>query len=419
MAQLLASVPTGVAIDGYCRRDFALRSAAALGILAVIVACISSVNSSFIGMAVALALWGLFWGIANTAVGALLADSTTSGGHRTKIFIRRKMIESVGTTVGPIISCIMFAVLGNQWSIKNCAAVVIIGQFVCVPAIALLCTFRDNDFFHEDDQSDDDDDDVDVDLSQDIMEEGLVTKVKKRSLSRKKDEYEACEVDDLSDTCTESGSSGEESEEETEKVDQVEDKVKCISSDRVVSICVAISDLMTGLASGMSISYFPVFFSYYLDLSPTVVQILYIIHPLGQTVLGPFAQSLSHRYSRCQVAVAFKWFGVSMMFALIATYHYNVSRWIICLLYVLRSTFMNSTQPLTKSILFDSIPRDERGKWTALESVNTSAWSGSALIGAFLVREHGILLNFILTGSLQFLATLPLLFVVWKQRNSG
>ena len=72
---------------------------------------------------------------------------------------------------------------------------------------------------------------------------------------------------------------------------------------------------------------------------------------------------------------------------------------------------MNAPTALTKSILMDSVPANERAKWGALESVNMFGWAGSAALGGYLVDWEGIEFNFYLTASLQLVATKPLFFL--------
>lgn len=80
---------------------------------------------------------------------------------------------------------------------------------------------------------------------------------------------------------------------------------------------------------------------------------------------------------------------------------------------------MNSCSALTKSIIMDAVPQCERGKWSALESVNMFSWSGSAFLGGILVGEEGIIFNFICTSVLQVFATLPLLYLCRKVPAEG
>lgn len=74
---------------------------------------------------------------------------------------------------------------------------------------------------------------------------------------------------------------------------------------------------------------------------------------------------------------------------------------------------MNSTVPLTKSILMDNVPTHERGRWSAVESVNMFSWSGSAALGGFLVSWNGLLFNFSITAMMQFLGTIPVIVLMW------
>ena len=403
LAQLFASVPTGILLDGYMKRSTALKTSSVIGFTAASLIFVAASMKSYVALAASLATWGLYWGIANTSVGALLADSTGQGNNRTSIYTRNKMFQASGMSTGPIASLIMFALLGNQWSLENCVIIVMVGQLVTLPAIASLCFFKDvqNDIndglpkvlnnidmekgalgniFDEDDSTTKIDDD----------ENSLITESERHLLSDttslKKDNETS--ISTLNGNC---------------------------STKRAVSKLIAASDLITGLASGMSISYFPIFFSYNLGLTPVFVQLLYVLHPLCTAfIFCPLGQRLSKRFGRCQVAIAYKFIGIFLMYSIIISYNVNTPSWAICILYVLRTTFMNSTQALTKSTLMDYVPHDERGKWTALESVNSFSWSGSALMGAFLVRHHGVLTNFAVTGALQMVSTMFLVYIVFR-----
>jgi MFS family permease len=109
------------------------------------------------------------------------------------------------------------------------------------------------------------------------------------------------------------------------------------------------------------------------------------------------------------------------MFAMMYTYEHmnnmpfgltpSTSVWLTCLLYVFRTIFMNCTSGLTKGVLMDSVPREERGKWSALESFNTASWSGSSFIGGILVGVYGISVNFYVTSIMQLVATIPLMLL--------
>lgn len=84
---------------------------------------------------------------------------------------------------------------------------------------------------------------------------------------------------------------------------------------------------------------------------------------------------------------------------------------LVCILFVLRTGFMNATSPLTRSMLMDNVPSHERGKWSALESVNMFSWSGSAALGGVLVGLFGIVRLFAITAVIQLVSSLVVMML--------
>mmetsp|Transcript_11408 Transcript_11408/g.20487 ORF Transcript_11408/g.20487 Transcript_11408/m.20487 type:complete len:322 (-) Transcript_11408:108-1073(-) len=184
-----------------------------------------------------------------------------------------------------------------------------------------------------------------------------------------------------------------------------------LPKERVIPILVATADVTAGLASGMSIRFFSIFMYDDLRLSPIMVQIVYMVAPVLQIFLRKAAQRMSGFFGRCSVAVAYKWFGVVLMIAMVVKFKQGLPRSVVCAILVVRTAFMNSPAALTNSVLMDNVPKTERAKWAALESFNMFSWSGSAALGGILVDYRGILFNFCVTAGLQFIATWPLLFL--------
>ena len=71
----------------------------------------------------------------------------------------------------------------------------------------------------------------------------------------------------------------------------------------------------------------------------------------------------------------------------------------------------------------DNVPRNERARWSALESINIFGWCGSAAVGGIVVKMyHGnVIPLFGWTAGLQVLGLLPLvlLFGVDTQEGQG
>ena len=377
LSQLLVSFPAGILAD-YYRRDTMLKTASVVGIFAIGLTLISLRRRSFIWLTVALAVWGAFWGVANTSLGALFADSIPDG-DRSKYFTQRSIIIKVGNMTGPTTALALFFYLGDQWTIHDCAFVMSVGQILGLPALMMLCFLND-----------------DYAIQHIEEEEGLLI------VPEANDEAEN-ELDEGLQAPT--GNSNEEIQSQPTEL-----KICCcIPEKRIIPTMIAAADILSGLGSGMSIRYFPIFFVKNLNLSPVVVQILYIASPIFQAILMHTGQKLSKRFGRCRVSALYKWIGIGFMVSMILSYTFHLPRWVTCVFYLVRTSFMNATTALTKSVLMDNVPRKERAKWAALESVNMFSWSGSAFVGGMLVGFEGLIFNFCITASIQLLATVPLM----------
>jgi MFS family permease len=376
ITQLLASFPAGIIADSH-RRDSLLKVASGVGVLAIGATLAALWHRNFHYLIAALAVWGLCWGIGNTALSALFADSIRAG-ERSFYFTQRSILITIGNTTGPLVALSLFAILGDTWTIQECVVVMTVGQIICFPALLLLCFFSDDYIVSTLDDAND----------------------------------EACNellTRDETISCQEAHLPPSEGDSETDSHDVTgEILFGILPKGRAIPILIASADMITGLGSGMSVRYFPIFFVQNLELSPVLVQVLYVTPPIIQALLMRTGQILAKRHGRCHVTVASKWIGICFMILMIAAYMAHVSKWYVCILYVLRTSFMNATSGLTRSVLMDNVPKEERGKWSALESVNMFSWSGSAALGGVLVGAVGLLPLFAVTAFVQFLSTLAL-----------
>mmetsp|Transcript_9203 Transcript_9203/g.14146 ORF Transcript_9203/g.14146 Transcript_9203/m.14146 type:complete len:538 (+) Transcript_9203:169-1782(+) len=373
ISQLIVSFPVGYLADRY-RRDTMLKLASVIGFCSICLVYVAILKDSYVWLTFALSVWGAFWGTTNTSLGALYADSIPQG-ERSKYFMQRAMLVNTGTMAGPTTALILFALLGDEWTLKECGLVIAVGNTLCFPALVILCLF---------------DDDVAEDGgSSEIVEESLI--------------IPNSAVIDTS---------------HSEMEDNVSDgDFGFLFEDWAIPFFIAAADVISGLGSGMSIRYFPIFFVTNLNLSPVYVQVLYILSSLGGIFFKYVAQRASKPWGRCRVTVFFKWISISLMVTMIVSYHFGWPTYFTCTLFVLRTSLMNSTTPLTKSLLMDVVPKENRAKWSAIESVSMFSWSGSAALGGILVGLKGILFNFSITAGIQFIATLPLLAIVWRDAD--
>jgi len=379
VSQLVASLPSGVLADMH-RRDYMLKVGSLVGTTAFVVTVYASFSEIFGALGVSLALWGVFYGITNTSISALFADSISEG-ERSYYFTQRMMLTKLGCTAGPTASLVMFAILGDDWTMKDCAIVMTFGQVICLFGILILCFLRDEYIVEHNESMA-----LEVERTEAIV-----------SITEENEVQQSCDHD------TEP--------RESQK------SLLCLPQHRAVPVLTVISDVLAGCAAGMSTRYYTIFFIDNLQLSPSIVSLLYILSPLGQMVMHKIAYISGRKVGRCQIVVIFKWIGTSFMICMILAYKHHLHVSIVCILYLLRTSFANATSNLTKSIIMDSVPRNERGKWSALESVNMFSWSGSAALGGLLVSSKGILFIFYVTAALQLVATLPLIVLFERVKD--
>eukprot|EP00563_Minutocellus_polymorphus_P019910 CAMPEP_0197716222 /NCGR_PEP_ID=MMETSP1434-20131217/1183_1 /TAXON_ID=265543 /ORGANISM="Minutocellus polymorphus, Strain CCMP3303" /LENGTH=362 /DNA_ID=CAMNT_0043300545 /DNA_START=15 /DNA_END=1100 /DNA_ORIENTATION=- len=274
ISQLLLSFPTGYLADKF-RRDTLLKSASIFGFVAISTTLVAVHRRSYSLLALALAFWGALWGVVYTTISALFADSVPDG-KRSLWFTRRVVLIKLGNMVGPVVVLVMFYMLGDKWSVNDCSVVMMFGQAVCVIPLLLLCWMKDVESHEGDD-----------------------------SLLQSNDPEQAQDLLPRSDEeSTEADASQNEVDEETPSAPLA---CFCLSKERFIPRMVACADILSGIAAGMSIRYFPIFFLSNLQLSPVLVQILFFFSVVGQIPLSIVAQRGAKRIGRCQMTVLFKW----------------------------------------------------------------------------------------------------------------
>jgi hypothetical protein len=334
------------------------------------------------------ALW-IYWGVSQTCLTALFADSTPDG-ERLHYFTQRLIVGRLARMFGPAVGLVMFYFLGDDWTTQECANVIAAAQVVAMPCVVLLWFLRDE---HADD---------DMEPADEASHNG--------STSAKIRDYGTASSQSSGISLVSVGQSDDNQHSE-ETRDGRKDYL-------FFAINLSIFEATTFLAAGLSLKFFPIFFMENLHLHPSIVQIIYLINPLGQIPLVHVVKALASRFGRIQVTAVMSWLGTLSLFAMILFYHsvtrYNPTTTNItwtCAFFVARMWLMNSTLALRKSALMDAVPKKERARWGALESFNSATWAGSAFIGGFLVTAHSVLFNFAVTGIFQIIAIIPLLFI--------
>lgn len=355
------------------------------------------------------------------AMTAILADSVETGA-RTQLYTYRWMLQMATRAIGPLMAALLFQfVWGNTWklsSVRNVFLAGIIGT--AVPALLL--------FFFDDKRT----------LGN--VSEAVPRQGKSKRNGEKPDEAQplinAAFGGDDSSAAPSFPSNG------------------CGCGTNWIPWLLAFSDLMFCLGQGMTVKYFYIYFAEIVLLSPTTAM---IVSALGTVAAALFSQAsgrMSRAFGRVQTLILFRLGGVATMVALGFFSHDSThpddcgrsthrnktfedasfdsletfgpgfsgsafdeeidyakpfSTWQVgvMVLFVAQTGFFNSTQPLMKSILMDYVPKNMRGRWSAVDSLTSFGWSVTTIFGSMIVDAYCYSYLFYTTAGCMLLSQLP------------
>lgn len=386
-------------------------------------------------------LWGIYTSLINQSLDALLADCIEQG-SRSRIYMWKYQSIIFGSASAPIVSLFMFLYLGNDWKLKECQVVMCVGLVLfLIPTLLLFCfqttstetipirysTLSTIEFTATDRSALNSQECQDlVPHTQDVISNILHDRVS-ISLDESKMGKGDLELDggsllhpdrtELADVAidTESGH-----HETSQKPSNVSDHHQTLSMQPLflglpgvylAPAMLVMGDIMGGLAAGMTVKFFPIFFMKNLHMQPVELYALYIITPLVLVLFANFTVGCSKFTGRIYATCAAKYLGIGHFLLMIYLHRLSYPRWAVLLAYVVRTAAMNSTKPLTKSSIMDTVPAAQRVRWSALESLNAASWAGSAVLGGYLIDRYGVEFNFAITVAMQFCSTLPQLYV--------
>jgi predicted MFS family arabinose efflux permease len=190
---------------------------------------------------------------------------------------------------------------------------------------------------------------------------------------------------------------------------------------RMIPVLIASGDVVSGLASGMTVKFFSIFFIDAVGLNPIAVSLIWAAAPFVTASFVSAARVLTKRLGRMQVYIMFKMAGISMLVFMATFPRYWAVPYAIIPVYIFRTALMNSPRFVLKTIMMDYVPKANRGKWISFDLVFAVGWSGSAALGGYFVKRHGWTFTFLITATMQALALLPsfvLLAIVPKHESA-
>lgn len=161
---------------------------------------------------------------------------------------------------------------------------------------------------------------------------------------------------------------------------------------------VAAADMVIIVGSGMTTQYFTMFMMVVYDVPPAMLAFLNLCNSCLIAVLAIIIGTVGSRYGRVRAIIPPKVLGALTLLWMALTRKTAYSpTWMMCIAYVIRNALMNCSAGLSRALIMDIVPPEHRGRWNAVESVQSAGWSGTALIGGFLADRWGYGGAFIIT----------------------
>jgi len=201
----------------------------------------------------ALSTWGFVQAVQNGAAQALFADSVAAG-ERSRFYTYSFMAYLLASTLGPVVSIIMFALHGDNWSLPALRNVFLAGMIVSLPNWLIMLAFSDKKM-------------LDEEPARETEPEPLPP-------------ASVC-VPVGSDTEGEITAEAARCESERSQLSRARSDVSHVGPPEhryawAVRYIMFGSSAMLGIASGMTIKFFPLFFKNDCQMSPVAVQVIYV-----------------------------------------------------------------------------------------------------------------------------------------------
>ncbi|MFX0066476.1 MAG: MFS transporter [Candidatus Hermodarchaeota archaeon] len=299
---------------------------------------------------ISLLFWGLFQGLNRPSLESIFADSVESG-NRSRIYAWNHSIRQIAMATGPFINAFLFLILGDQWEIGILKAVMIFGIVISAISLIIMVFFDDRKSLGITSEN--------IDINNSISDE------KYHSMSR---------------------------------------------SSKYIMIILLICNLIIGTGAGMTIKFFPTFYYTIYSIEPVALQVIMGLTSIATGLTSLVAQRFSLERGRAQIIFAVQGMATACLF-IIAFYP---PLQLLVPIFIARGSLMNASQPLSRSILMDVVPKRHRGKVNSIQTLSWGLfWNFSAALGGFLIGDNNnFQLCFLVTAGLYVIGTLPILLLI-------
>lgn len=409
LMQVLLAFPVAFCGDSF-KRQTLLRLAFCVGCgtlgLTVYVYVTLKTGSSLLLFYVCFSLWGAYVVLSNPALESLFADSVPTG-KRVRIFSVKHAILQIANATGPAISIGIFYATNNDWKLPTLRRVLLVGTGMGGFAMSLLLLFRDS-------------------MSLGVRSE-VVAPPDFDSTEEAGVHENYTPLDDV--TIHDEYSSDVKMGDDTSCRMPFYSCFHRLNKKAVTRWCIAISDVFTSTAAGMTVKFFPLWFvsdeksgplrGY--SFLPIQLSWVYLVTPVCTAMLALLLNNLTSYSCVGKVAplVGSKFLGIAALYAMVFFDTDCKKPLLMASIFVFRTAIMNAAVGIKRSLLMDVTPKKDRSKWNSLESVTRFTWSGSAALGGVVISWIGYRGCFLVTAIVYTLSTTPLflLFATTAQKS--
>ncbi|ESL08671.1 hypothetical protein TRSC58_03623 [Trypanosoma rangeli SC58] len=350
-------------------------------------------------------LYGVHMGFNVTSVESVFAQCTKRC-ERDNVYGVKFSFESSGPIGGLVLSLILFASFGNTWRVDVLRWVIITGLLVHVVLMQVfLASFRPLPSHF----------DGSVDQSHAVgTEQAGLSRQNKQEEDRSphiEEEIAVCAtgetlVSPVSPT-PEVKKQGSETHFPLTSVQECDVKATeekrgfkqfCVIPVEKYPYVIVLGDLVVILGSGMTTQYFSLFMMNIYFISPVGLSVLGLTISVFISVLAIANARLGSSIGRARALLLPRLLGsFILLYMALARQTTAGPKWLMCIAYVLRAAVMNSTAALSRALIMDFVSEERRGMWSAVESIQSASWSGTALVGGYIADRLGYGAAFIVT----------------------
>ncbi|MHA2365674.1 MAG: MFS transporter [Candidatus Hodarchaeales archaeon] len=342
-------LPTGFLSDRMPRRHF-LRIGSIFSIF------------GFIALIVAHDIWWLFLGqgilglsrgMTQPTLESMIADSVESK-KRDAIYSQIYFLRQASSAAGPALAVLLFLILGDNWGLETLRQVMIFGAIFTLIGVMFQVMMHDRDSL------------------------GL-------------------ESESINTLANLNGD-----------LDTKINNISTVDKWWFVPSSLIFLGFIIGFGAGMTVRFFAIFFKEIYNLPPSIVNGIFAFLFMFTGIMGLLTPRIAKYIGKIETIF------IVQMIAIVCLVGIAFIPPLVILvpIFLMRGSFMNSSQPLQRSILMDRVPKKARGRWNALQVLSFGfLWSLSAGIGGFLLDIYDFPVLYLFTAFLYILGTFPLILL--------